>query len=243
MKAIPSRGTAARTAVIGLAALFAVLCAPLAATAPNRPAAGDFRIGFALTDDGFCGLETTVAYAPMAGLWTGLALRISALTLLRGEADTGEAALTGEWAADADFDLRLSCEAGVRFQGQSLGRVTSFFTEESVKAGFPGERWSAGLMVARRDAWITRTVFSEWASSTFDDRYPGCSAAPKSVTVLFAGGATKFGAYGELAIPGNARVSLAAGARIPDTPFVSGFDGMMFGVFPFFADISWSMGL
>lgn len=216
---------------------------PLSAQDLTRPKQGDIRIGFALSDTGFCGIEANMAYSPAEGVWAGLAVRGSALILLRGDFDTGEAALTGEWVPDSRFDLRASGEVGLRFQNQNLGRFTTIFTTETFRAGLKGDRWNSGLSVTRRDSWLSRIEMSDWALSCFDDRYGDASRPSKTATILFPGGETRIGAYGEWGLPGKSRLSVAGGARIADTSLVSGFDGMMFGVFPFFADIEWSAGL
>lgn len=196
-------------------------------------------VSIGLTSHGFAGVRMSYEYSltsqvRVGGFWQG-----SALMMVQGDFDTGELGLTaglrrdigGPWFADG------SVAAGYRYQSQSLGRARSLFCSATGRIGGARERASAAVELGWEQTFLTSLRYSEFVKQTFEDRYDGGAEAPAGTRRVFPAGRCKAGVASTFRVAARNRVDLAGGILWTPNPFVSGFGGMMFGLFPFYADL------
>jgi hypothetical protein len=223
-------------------ALFALLAALLAAATPAAgyaDDAGSQRISIGFTTLGFCGLRLSWECAVAPDLYVGAFWQTSALMLAQGEADLGELGLTSHWERElgAGFFASAAMEAGYRYHGQNLGFTQSAFSRLGVRAGYRAGSLDFGADLGWDQSWVTAIRLSDSAKRAWDDRYAGCAAAPESAVIGLSETKFRLGGFAAANL-GPVGVSLAGGAvATPGSP-INGFDGMMFGFFPFYADLA-----
>jgi hypothetical protein len=223
------------------------LCLALFAARPIAGFSADVgtqRVSVGITTLGFCGLKVSWEYAVAKDAFVGVFYQTSALMVAQGAFDMGEIGATAKWERDLGegFFAVASIEAGYRYHGQNLGLAQSLFSRQGLRAGYRVGIASFGADLGWDQVWLANIRPSDAVLDTWKDRYEGCASGPDFVTIACPSTKFRLGGFASAAL-GDVGLSLAGGLlATPGSP-VSGFDGMMFGHFPFYADLSVCLSL
>jgi hypothetical protein len=219
-----------------------IACVALIGAALSAYAAepGSQRISVGITTQGFCGLKLSWEYAITGDAYVGVFYQTSALMLFQGAFDSGEIGASAHWEHDLGkgFFAEASFEAGYRYQNQNLGFAQSLFSRQGLRAGYRAAPVAFGGDLGWDQTWLTNVRYSAFVRSAWDDRYEGCSKAPESVTLWSPATKFRIGGFASAKVANRVDLSLAGGWLATPGSYVGGFDGMMFGHFPFYADLS-----
>jgi len=207
-------------------------------------AAGEQRIGIAFTTQGFAGIRTTYDYSPGEGIRFGLFCQGSLLMLVQGDTDTGEAGFSAgiQRSLGPGWFWEGGLDAGYRWQNQNTGTVSSLFTGLTARAGRTFGPAEVALEAAWEQTWIAGIRYSDFVRDTFTDLYEDSSPPPEGTLLVLPSCRFRTGVSALWTLGEDLRVSLRGGALWTPNPFVSGFQGMMFGFFPFYADLGVGIG-
>jgi hypothetical protein len=221
---------------IACAAILAIM-ASVGATAEGP---GTQRISLSVTTMGFCGVKLAWEYAVTPEVWVGAFYQASAVMIAQGDFNTGEVGASARWDKNlgAGFFAEAALEAGYRFQNQNLGFTQSAFSRQDLRAGYRAGPFGFGADLGWDQTWVTNIRHSDYVRATWSDRYENCAAAPESTTLVCPATVLRLGGFASATVADRIDLSLSGGwAFTPGAPF-GGFDGMMFGHFPFYADFS-----
>lgn len=206
--------------------------------------AQEHRITVSATTQGFIGLKIRYEYEVGHEMYAGAFYHISALMLAQGDFDTGE--LGFSFTTDLPFEkFSLDCliETGYRFQNQNLGFIQTVFINTLARATVQFGVVSPGLELGWEQAIVTHLVYSDFVKSTFEGIYDGAPAPPAGSVLWFPSGRLKTGVSCGIAIGDRFDFAIAGGLLYTPNPFISGFEGMAFGFFPFYADVRFGVDL
>lgn len=208
---------------------------------------GSHRFSVGVTTQGFCSLKISWEYAVAADAYVGAFWQTSALMVAQGKVDSGEIGglfrMDRDLGRDAAFEAAI--EAGYRYQNQNLGFVQSFFSRQDFR---PLRKLSASDRGARVGAdlgwdqtWVTHIRYSDYVRATWLERYPDGSSPPVAATQFLPSTKFRLGGCGSAFLVDNVGLSFAGGWLVTPRSLVGGFDGMMFGLFPFYSDLSFRL--
>jgi hypothetical protein len=208
-----------------------------AAVGPAPVVADGHRFSMGVVSHGFAGVRVGYEYELERPLRFGVFWRGSALMMVQGDFDAGEAGFSAgydlgvseRWFVDGTF------AAGYRYQSQSLGRARSLFTQLGACVGAHRGRVSAAVETMWAQTWILDMTYSDFVIDTFTGADDQGAAGPKGSRVYLPAARIKLGTAVKLSIIPALAVSLNGGVLWTPNPFVAGFEGMMFGFFPFYA--------
>gem|GEM_PF-3794278 len=224
--------------------LVAMMAAAAAFSVPAYAQTHPHRITVGFTTHGFAGLKASYEYAPTPETRIGCFWRGSALTIARGDFDTGEvgcSAVAEVHPVEPRF-FSGRVETGYRYQSQCLGVIQALFSTATVHAGVAGSYGTLALETGWEETWLVSIRYSDFVRETFSGRYDGEEPAPSGTRVLFPAGQMKIGVASAIHRRGSSdnavsEILLSGGYLWTPNPFVAGFDGMMFGFFPFYAEV------
>lgn len=190
---------------------------------------------------GFAGWKATVGVEPLPGLLWGGFFQGSALMQVQKDFDTGE---LGAWIRAGrqpqeghPMGWEAEAQAGWRFQTQSLGAFQSLFSRTRLLAGALVGPVLLGADLGWDQTWVTSGTWGERVSDTCRDLYSGM-ASPGSGGVWGPSASQLRTGLGTLwTISPSWGFNFRSGAVWTPGSLVSGFDGMMFGAFPFYMDL------
>lgn len=196
-------------------------------------------VAIGLTSHGFAGVRVSYEYLltpeiRLGGFWRG-----SALMMIQGDFDTGEAGISlgglrdmvGPWFVDTQASV------GYRYQTQSLGKARSLFGEVSGRIGVKGDGASVAAELGWEQTVLSTLRYSDFVKQTFTGRYDDETSPPEGTRRLSPARRLKAGVASTILLANRTAIDVAAGMLWTPNPFVSGFEGMMFGFFPFYADV------
>jgi hypothetical protein len=166
------------------------------------------------------------------------------LWLQSGGPDTGRLGVHGTWSMAPVRRFRVAVDAAshLAVQHDFMGTLVGWDSRLEALAGLRLERLSLGLSLGWRQGLSTLVSHSDYVRETYNDRYPAGTTdgieGPKNGFIAFP--TTRFSAGIQTGYDLTASFAVfgAGGLIFTPTKYEAGlFDSMMFGVWPFFAEL------
>lgn len=204
-------------------------------------AAGSHILTLGFSSYGFAGIEVGYRYSVNENWQFGMTWRGSLFMMAGGDFDTGELALIGVYKRAIDPRMFVEClfEPGWRYQTQTLGTMNSLWGRTGLKIGYDAGKIRFGIEGDAEISLLTGMVYSDFVKDTFSGRYTdgGEENIPEGLLLTFSGLRFKAGGWIDGTIGDHINLYCHGGAMFAPNPYVKGFEGMMFGYFPFYANL------
>jgi hypothetical protein len=165
--------------------------------------------------------------------------------VLQGDIDTGDIG----FSIKRDGHLHelwkgvVQLEVAYRYQNQNLGFMQSLFSDLTLQGGIALDKSTLLLDLGWEQTWISAFQYSDFVTKTFEDRYDGEGSAPKGTLLFLSALRFRTGIAGEIGFSDHLVLTSKVGILWTPNPFLTGFDGMMFGLFPFYGSVAFSYRL